>query len=79
MCAVPSTVSFAAHVGLPDIDFDDLKLHTTYSGYRASDETIRSFWKVLEALTKEEKALFVQFVTGSSKVPLGGFSALQVR
>jgi hypothetical protein len=34
---------------------------------------------VLHSLAKEEQALFIQFVTGSSKVPLDGFKALQVR
>lgn len=29
------------------------------------------------ALTRSEKAAFLQFVTGSSKVPLAGFSELQ--
>ena len=28
---------------------------------------------------KQDRALLVQFVTGTSKVPLDGFSALQVR
>jgi E3 ubiquitin-protein ligase HUWE1 len=31
----------------------------------------------LFALTRSEKAAFLQFVTGSSKVPLAGFSELQ--
>lgn len=32
---------------------------------------------MLHSFNKEEQALFVQFVTGSSKVPLDGFKALQ--
>jgi E3 ubiquitin-protein ligase HUWE1 len=63
--------------GLPDIDFDDLRAHTTYSGYTATSDVIRSFWTVLNALDLQEKALFLQFVTGTSKVPLGGFKSLQ--
>jgi E3 ubiquitin-protein ligase HUWE1 len=35
------------------------------------------FWNILFALTRSEKAAFLQFVTGSSKVPLAGFSELQ--
>ena len=34
------------------------------------------FWNALHSLTQEELALFVQFVTGTSKVPLGGFKDL---
>jgi E3 ubiquitin-protein ligase HUWE1 len=63
--------------GLPEIDIEDMRLHTTYTGYAASDPTIKHLWAVLRAFTTEEKALFVQFVTGTSKVPLDGFKALQ--
>ena len=84
-CVPSDTVSvFDAHdlelliCGLPDIDIEDLRANTHYTGYRQSDETVRALWAVLRSFGKEEKALFVQFVTGSSKVPLGGFAALQV-
>ena len=63
--------------GLPDIDIDDMEAHTTYSGYTRNDPTIRALWSVLRRFSREEKALFVQFVTGTSKVPLDGFAALQ--
>jgi E3 ubiquitin-protein ligase HUWE1 len=63
--------------GLPDIDIDDLYAHTTYHGYRSTDPTILYFWKTLRSLSQEEKAQFLQFVTGSSKVPLDGFKMLQ--
>ena len=62
--------------GLPDIDFDDLRAHTTYQGYKSSDVQITHLWNVLRTFSKEEKALFLQFVTGTSKVPLDGFRAL---
>jgi hypothetical protein len=54
--------------GLPDVDIDDLRAHTEYHGYKANDPQIDYFWSVLRSFTKEEKALFLQFVTGSSKV-----------
>lgn len=63
--------------GLPDIDIDDMEMHTTYNGYTRSDPTIQRLWSVLRRCSQEERALFVQFVTGSSKVPLDGFAALQ--
>jgi E3 ubiquitin-protein ligase HUWE1 len=62
--------------GLPDIDLDDLRAHTDYSGYKCSDLQITWFWNVLRGFSKEEKALFLQFVTGTSKVPLEGFQSL---
>ena len=63
--------------GLPDIDLDDLRANTEYYGYKSTDPQISWLWSVLRSFTKEEKALFLQFVTGTAKVPLEGFSHLQ--
>jgi len=62
--------------GLPDIDIDDLKKNTEYVGWKATDQQIEWFWNVLFSLSRSQKAAFVQFVTGSSKVPLAGFAEL---
>lgn len=56
--------------GLPDIDLDDLRAHTEYHGYKVTDPVISYFWSVLRGFSQEEKALFLQFVTGTSKVRL---------
>lgn len=63
--------------GMPDIDIHDLKKNTDYNGYRPADKEIGWFWNIMFNLTRSEKAAFLQFVTGSSKVPLAGFSELQ--
>jgi len=63
--------------GLPDIDVVDLKQNTDYVGWKATDKEIGWFWNIMFALSRNEKAAFLQFVTGSSKVPLAGFSELQ--
>lgn len=63
--------------GLPDIDLHDLKKNTDYMGWKATDKTIEWFWNILFSLSRNEKAAFLQFVTGSSKVPLAGFAELQ--
>ncbi|GKC85963.1 E3 ubiquitin protein ligase UPL1 [Tanacetum coccineum] len=63
--------------GLPDIDLDDMRANTEYSGYSAASPVIQWFWEVAQGLSKEDKARLLQFVTGTSKVPLEGFSALQ--
>jgi E3 ubiquitin-protein ligase HUWE1 len=54
--------------GLPDIDLDDLRANTEYHGYKSSDPIINQFWNILKSFSAEEKALFLQFVTGTSKV-----------
>ena len=63
--------------GLPTIDLEDLRAHTEYNGYKLSDPIINWFWNVLRGFSDEEKALFLQFVTGTSKVPLDGFQDLR--
>ncbi|GFY85913.1 LOW protein: E3 ubiquitin ligase-like protein [Actinidia rufa] len=63
--------------GLPDIDLDDMRANTEYSGYSAASPVIQWFWEVVQSFSEEDKARLLQFVTGTSKVPLEGFSALQ--
>ena len=64
--------------GLPEIDVGDLRANTEYAGYTAASTVIQWFWEVVADMDKEDLALLVQFVTGTSKVPLDGFKALQV-
>jgi len=63
--------------GLPDVNVAELQANTEYHQYRAGDEVIVWFWDALKSLNREERASFLQFVTGTSKVPLGGFANLQ--
>lgn len=63
--------------GLPEIDLDDLKANSEYTGYTAASSVIQWFWEVVNAFNKEDMARLLQFVTGTSKVPLEGFKALQ--
>lgn len=64
--------------GLPEIDIDDLKANTDYKApYSQNTQVIQWFWEVMYTMNSTEKAEFLQFVTGSSKVPLQGFSVLQ--
>ena len=63
--------------GLPDIDVHDLKEHTDCVGWKSTDKEILWFWNIVFGLSRNEKASFLQFVTGSSKVPLSGFAELQ--
>jgi HECT-domain (ubiquitin-transferase) len=67
--------------GLPEIDLEDWKEHTEYSGdfettggYAPACEW---FWEVVEEFDQEMKARLLQFVTGTSGVPSRGFGVLQ--
>ncbi|KAL9596797.1 MAG: hypothetical protein Q9219_005556 [cf. Caloplaca sp. 3 TL-2023] len=63
--------------GLPDIDVEDWKNNTEYHNYSASSSQIQWFWRAVRSFDKEERAKLLQFVTGTSKVPLNGFGQLE--
>jgi len=63
--------------GLPDIDVDDWKNNTEYHNYQPTSPQIQWFWRAIKSFDKEEKAKLLQFVTGTSKVPLNGFKELE--
>ena len=63
--------------GLPEINIKDLEEQTEYNGYTKDSQVIKWFWKTLRKFDTEMKAGFLQFVTGTSKVPLEGFGHLK--
>ncbi|KAK6751843.1 hypothetical protein RB195_003334 [Necator americanus] len=63
--------------GLPDVDIDDLANNTEYKMYTKTSAQIQWFWRALRSFEPEDRAKFLQFVTGTSKVPLQGFASLE--
>lgn len=63
--------------GLPDIDVEDWKNNTDYTNWTASAPQIQWFWRAVRSFDKEERAKLLQFITGTSKVPLNGFKELE--
>ncbi|KND02049.1 NEDD4 family E3 ubiquitin-protein ligase [Spizellomyces punctatus DAOM BR117] len=63
--------------GIADIDVDDWKKHTDYRGYQETDEVVQWFWKCVRSWDSEKKARLLQFVTGTSRIPVNGFKDLQ--
>ncbi|CDH93242.1 HECT-type E3 ubiquitin transferase [Caenorhabditis elegans] len=63
--------------GLPTVDIDDMAANTDYKGFQKTSTHIQWFWRALRSFEKEDKAKFLQFVTGTSKVPLQGFASLE--
>ncbi|XP_065184331.1 E3 ubiquitin-protein ligase HACE1-like [Sycon ciliatum] len=63
--------------GLPDIDVRDWQNHTLYTGgYDENSEIIKWFWEIVHSFDRKECILLLQFSTGSSRVPHGGFANL---
>ena len=63
--------------GTPDIDVDEWRAATDYNGYQSSDSVIVWFWRALKSFNRDERAKVLSFATGTSRVPLGGFTELQ--
>ncbi|XP_033630687.1 E3 ubiquitin-protein ligase SMURF2-like [Asterias rubens] len=63
--------------GLGKIDLDDWKSHTRLKQCNQESNIVIWFWKAVSLFDEEKRARLLQFVTGTSKVPLQGFKALQ--
>ena len=64
--------------GLGKIDVADWRKHTRLKHCTTSTPVVQWFWRIVTSHYDEEKrARLLQFVTGSSRVPLQGFKALQ--
>ncbi|KAK7506292.1 hypothetical protein BaRGS_00002404 [Batillaria attramentaria] len=63
--------------GLGKIDLDDWKKHTRLKHCTWESNIVRWFWRAVDSFDDEMRARMLQFVTGSSRVPLQGFKALQ--
>jgi len=63
--------------GLGEIDVDDWRKNTQYrGGYHDKHTVVQWFWKAVATLDNEMKARLLQFVTGTSRVPMNGFAEL---
>jgi N-acetylneuraminic acid mutarotase len=55
--------------GSPEIDIELLKQNTKYTGCSASDQHIIYFWTVLEKFSQLERAQYLRFAWGRSRLP----------
>ncbi|XP_057228810.1 apoptosis-resistant E3 ubiquitin protein ligase 1 isoform X2 [Malurus melanocephalus] len=64
--------------GTGDISVCDFKAHAVVVGgsWHFREKVMRWFWTVVSSFTQEELARLLQFTTGSSQLPPGGFAAL---
>ncbi|XP_039626187.1 E3 ubiquitin-protein ligase NEDD4a isoform X1 [Polypterus senegalus] len=63
--------------GLGDVDVNDWRENTKYkNGYCATQPVIQWFWKTVLLMDAEKRIRLLQFVTGTSRVPMNGFAEL---
>lgn len=63
--------------GLCSINIHDWKLNTRLKNCTPETPVVKWFWQIVEEYEEDMRAKLLQFVTGSSRVPLQGFKALQ--
>ncbi|KAK7790387.1 hypothetical protein R5R35_006760 [Gryllus longicercus] len=63
--------------GLGSIDIADWRNNTRLKHCTTDTPVVKWFWQIVEEYSEEMRARLLQFVTGSSRVPLQGFKALQ--
>ena len=64
--------------GKPFIDIDDWYLNTIYKEpYNNKHQIIKWFWDIISNLSQKELSNLLMFSTGTSRVPFGGFAALE--
>ncbi|XP_078408049.1 E3 ubiquitin-protein ligase NEDD4-like isoform X2 [Cetorhinus maximus] len=63
--------------GLGDVDVNDWRQHTVYkNNYCTNHPVIQWFWKAVLLMDAEKRIRLLQFVTGTSRVPMNGFAEL---
>ncbi|CAF1293414.1 unnamed protein product [Rotaria sp. Silwood1] len=62
--------------GISKIDILDWERNTIYKNYTETAKQVQWFWQFVREITDEQRARLLQFVTGTCRVPIGGFSEL---
>ncbi|KAG5884764.1 hypothetical protein JTB14_029244 [Gonioctena quinquepunctata] len=62
--------------GMQEIDVEDWQRHTIYRHYTRNSKPVMWFWQFVKQSDNEKRARLLQFVTGTCRVPVGGFAEL---
>lgn len=63
-------------VGEKELDFEALRKSAKYEGYHEDSDVIRHLWQILMEYDMTMKRLFLSFVTGTDRAPIGGLRKL---
>ncbi|XP_002004059.2 E3 ubiquitin-protein ligase Su(dx) [Drosophila mojavensis] len=62
--------------GMQDVDVEDWQRNTIYRHYNRNSKQVVWFWQFVRERDNEKRARLLQFVTGTCRVPVGGFAEL---
>ncbi|XP_038147937.1 NEDD4-like E3 ubiquitin-protein ligase WWP1, partial [Cyprinodon tularosa] len=62
--------------GMQEVDLQDWQRNTVYRHYTRNSKQIMWFWQLVKEVDNEVRLRLMQFVTGTCRLPLGGFAEL---
>ncbi|KAE8576588.1 hypothetical protein XENTR_v10004253 [Xenopus tropicalis] len=62
--------------GMQEIDLNDWQRNTIYRHYTRTSKQIIWFWQFVKEIDNEKRMRLLQFVTGTCRLPVGGFADL---
>uniref|UniRef100_H2YXU6 HECT-type E3 ubiquitin transferase n=1 Tax=Ciona savignyi TaxID=51511 RepID=H2YXU6_CIOSA len=62
--------------GMQEFDVDDWNRHTIYRNYTRNSKQVVWFWQYIHEIDNEKRARLLQFVSGTCRIPVGGFAEL---
>uniref|UniRef100_A0A8K9VAI8 E3 ubiquitin-protein ligase n=1 Tax=Oncorhynchus mykiss TaxID=8022 RepID=A0A8K9VAI8_ONCMY len=62
--------------GMQEIDLADWQRNTIYRHYARSSKQVLWFWQLIKEMDNEKRMRLLQFVTGTCRLPVGGFADL---
>ncbi|XP_063950930.1 E3 ubiquitin-protein ligase Su(dx)-like [Lytechinus pictus] len=62
--------------GMQEFDVDDWYRSTIYRHYTRESKQVQWFWRAVREMDNEKRARLLQFVTGTCRLPVGGFTEL---
>ncbi|XP_069365570.1 E3 ubiquitin-protein ligase Su(dx) [Maniola hyperantus] len=62
--------------GMQEVDVEDWQRNTIYRHYTRTSKQVAWFWQFVRQMDNEKRARLLQFVTGTCRVPVGGFAEL---
>ena len=64
--------------GVGSINIKDWRDHTEYKNYSETDKVIHWFWRAVLSFGDARRSKLLQFVTGTSRVPMNGFAVSSI-
>uniref|UniRef100_A0A8C4QTS3 E3 ubiquitin-protein ligase n=1 Tax=Eptatretus burgeri TaxID=7764 RepID=A0A8C4QTS3_EPTBU len=62
--------------GMQEMDLGDWQRNTIFRHYNRNSKQIAWFWQVVKEMDNEKRLRLLQFVTGTCRLPVGGFAEL---